>query len=298
MLAVRKEEKELCFRKIPEPQLLSSTDVIIKVKIAGLCRTDQYAAQGKLKLKLPITLGHEFSGIIEAKGCDVRRFEIGDRVSCFPIMRGSNGKNLFMGVDYDGAFAEYVRVTAEQVYPIPDSLSFRHGAYLEPVAASLAPLTLALDKSAVGGIWGNNRIAMLTLRILECVGYRNIIVIDSDNVAPLNNYFDYLIETDLTNESIGAMVRTLKPKGKLILKSRPSNNISFPVRQIVQKEIQLLGAHYGEFKTAIDLLANKRLYVDDLFGDNFPLSHAIILLSEISAPGESKKYSLLLTIKL
>jgi threonine dehydrogenase-like Zn-dependent dehydrogenase len=267
--------------------LLSDTDVIIKVKIAGLCRTDQYAAQGKLKINPPITLGHEFSGVIEEKGRGVKGLEPGDRVSCFPLIRDAHGRDLFMGVDYDGAFAEYVRVTASQVFPIPNSLSFKHGAYLEPVAASLAPINLDLDRSAVGGIWGNNRIAMLTHRILQCVGYRHISIINPNNI-PINNYFDYIIETGLTNESLEEMICALKHKGKLILKSRPSSNILFPVRQIVQKEIQLLGAHYGEFKTAIKLLADKQLYVDDLFGDDFPLSHATAILTE-TASKESKK---------
>ena len=288
MFAVRRESNELCFREVPRPQLLSNTDVIIKVTIAGLCRTDQYAAQGKLKLKSSITLGHEFSGVIEEKGSEVKELELGDRVSCFPLIRDSNGNDLFMGVDYDGAFAEYVRVTASQVYPIPNSLSFKQGAYLEPITASLAPLNHALDKSALGGIWGNNRIAMLTLRILECVGYRNISVIDSNNPTSLSNYFDYVIETELNNESIESMIRALKPKGKFILKSRPFSNIFFPVRQIVQKEIQLLGAHYGDFKTAIHLLADKQLYVDDLFGDEFPLSYATVILAD-TASKESKK---------
>lgn len=289
MYAVRREVNELCFREIPEPQLLSNTDIIIKIKIAGLCRTDQYAAQGKLKLKSPITLGHEFSGVIAAKGSEVRGLECGDRVSCFPLIRDAKGDDLFMGVDYDGAFAEYVRVSASQVYRIPDTLTFKHGAYLEPLTASLAPLNLDLDKSAAGGVWGTNRIAILTLRVLECSGYRTINAIDSSNSAGFSNHFDYLIETDLNNESIEEMIHALKPKGKLILKSRPSNSILFPVKQIVQKEIQLLGAHYGDFKTAIDLLADKQLYIDDLFGDDFPLSQATVKLADSSESKESKK---------
>lgn len=288
MLAVRMEGHELSFREIQEPQLITNTDVIIKVKVAGLCRTDQYAAQGKLKLKSPITLGHEFSGVIEAKGKEVRGLERGDRVSCFPLIKDSDGSDLFMGIDYDGAFAEYVRVSASQVYRIPDILSFKQGAYLEPLAASLAPLNLDLDRSAEGGIWGSNRIAMLTFRVLECSGYRSIKIIDSGNSSEFNNYFDYLIETDLNNESIEEIIHALKPGGKLILKSRPSSNISFPVKLIVQKEIQIFGAHYGDFNTAIDLLADKQLYIDDLFGDNFPLSQATVKLADSSSK-ESKK---------
>jgi threonine dehydrogenase-like Zn-dependent dehydrogenase len=270
-----------------EPQLLSNDDVIIKVKVAGLCRTDKYAAQGKLKINSPLTLGHEFSGIVVKKGSEVKILEIGDRVSCFPLIRDSAGKDLFMGVDYDGAFAEYVRVQAEQVFPIPDSLTFKQAAYLEPLAASLAPLNLTLDTSAVGGIWGKNRIAMLTHRVMECVGYRNINLIDSSSERH-SNHFDFLIETELSDEAVEKMIDALKTQGKLILKSRPAGNISFPVRQIVQKEIQLLGAHYGDFKTAISLLADKKMYVDDLFGDSFPLSQAAEILAD-TASQESKK---------
>ena len=61
---------------------LSPTDVLVKVKASGLCHTDLEVIQGSLAYPLPIVLGHEGAGIVEAVGSDVTQVKVGDHVIC------------------------------------------------------------------------------------------------------------------------------------------------------------------------------------------------------------------------
>src|SRR6186997_2869747 len=70
--------------KIEEVELaaLQPTDVLVRLKASGLCHTDLEAMQGSLAYPLPIVLGHEGAGIVEAVGSDVTRVAVGDHVVC------------------------------------------------------------------------------------------------------------------------------------------------------------------------------------------------------------------------
>jgi S-(hydroxymethyl)glutathione dehydrogenase/alcohol dehydrogenase len=61
---------------------LEPTDVLVKIRASGLCHTDLEAIQGSLAYPLPIVLGHEGAGVVEAVGKDVRQVNVGDHVVC------------------------------------------------------------------------------------------------------------------------------------------------------------------------------------------------------------------------
>src|SRR3989338_11047735 len=111
MKAIIKDKKGLFLRQVPTP-VPAATEILIKVIIAGYCRTDAYVTQGKIKTKMPMIPGHKFSGIVERVGKKVKRFKKGDRVAVMPILPDREGyySGSMIGVDIDGAFAEYVVV--------------------------------------------------------------------------------------------------------------------------------------------------------------------------------------------
>ncbi len=82
--------KAAVLNKINEPMTidtlemapLSPTDVLVKVRASGLCHTDLEVIQGSLAYPLPIVLGHEGAGIVEAVGSDVTQVKVGDHVIC------------------------------------------------------------------------------------------------------------------------------------------------------------------------------------------------------------------------
>ena len=289
MKAIVKNPKQVELITRNKPVITSDNDVLIQVAMAGLCRTDIYAAQGLIKVKESVILGHEFSGIVVAIGEQVTHIKIGETVSVMPIF-GTEVNQKMLGVDLDGAFAEYILVPANYVYLIPPNLSFQEAAYLEPIAASLAVIKAPIHQNQRGLIYGKNRIATLTKRILNLKGFKNIEVYEpqQQNYLPDHTY-DFIIETVVTNDGFQEIVNALKYQGILLLKSRAFASVFLPIRTIVQKEIKIFGVYYGDFQEAIDLLSTEKLEVKDLFDITINLTEGIKILSGEIYYNEEKK---------
>lgn len=137
-------------RDIPEPAARSG-EVKIQVRAAGICGSDLHIWHGDIgiPLRLPVVLGHEFSGVITAIGPEVQGLEIGQRVTaenshtvcgqCEYCMTGDYNLcegRLATGYAFDGAFAPYCVVPAERVHVLPDNVDFLTGALSDPSACA------------------------------------------------------------------------------------------------------------------------------------------------------------------
>jgi threonine dehydrogenase-like Zn-dependent dehydrogenase len=286
MKAIIKQSDGVFLKEVPIPGIIA-TDVLIRVAIVAYCRTDGYVAQDKIKTKTPLILGHEFSGIIESVGEEVIKFKKDDRVAIMPVLPDEKGYYLgpMLGVDRDGAFAEYVSVPEVAVYKIPDSMSFVEAAYLEPVAASLAILKMPLEKNQKGFILGKNRISNLTKRILDLYGFNSIDIVPIEKMQNVtDDSYDFAIETIATAATLAQLVRVVRPGGAIILKSRQYVPVEINVKKIVQKDLRLLGTQYGDFQKGLDLLASGQLKVNDMF-ETLDLEDAVDVLK-----GEPNRY--------
>ncbi len=123
---------------VPEPEITSPLDVIVRNGGAGVCRTDLHIIEGqwaeKSGVQLPYTLGHENAGWVHAVGDAVSTVEVGDPVIlhplatcglCSPCRRGDDvhcGQSAFPGIDSDGGYAELVRTNARAVVKLDESL--------------------------------------------------------------------------------------------------------------------------------------------------------------------------------
>lgn len=286
------------------PEIQSDGDVIIRVMVAGLCRTDVYAAQGKIPCKDDLVLGHEFAGEITAAGAAAANdFKTGDRVTVMPVLpcgkcdhcaagrQSACPHSTMIGIDHDGAFAEYVRVPAEAVYKVPDTIPFRAAAYSEPIAASAAVLKAGIEPHERGLIYGDNRISQLTWKLLKAAGFDNVDVYDHSerDAKPLaENHYDFIVETLATTEAMEDITRAVRPQGRIILKSRKYDPVGIDIGTAVKKEINLVAVNYGDFQQGLDLLADGRLNVDDLLGEVFPLE-AFGEVFENSQKSETRK---------
>lgn len=132
---------------IPEP---GAGEVLVKVWRSGICGTDLHIAKGNFPApNLPLTLGHEFSGVIAATGEGAEPLAQGDNVvvdiniACGRCYFCRRGQKLFcpdvaqLGVHRAGGLAEYVVVPAGNVYVLPKSLSLDDAAYVEPLACAI-----------------------------------------------------------------------------------------------------------------------------------------------------------------
>ena len=274
------------------PRLTSFYNVLVKVYFAGICRTDIGIAKGKIPAKENIIIGHEFCGKIVGfiNGEDqMDEWTIGDVVSANPMAFG-NAKEVMCGKECDGAFAEYIAVPSQALIRLSPSLLSPFGAFLEPVAAALAPLKHLNGRDKIS-IFGESRIADVTDQVARMMGHKNIErVVHLD--ALQKDYYDCIIETE--PEHVDAYVDALKPGGLLILKSRSFVPTTFTANNIAMKGICIQGVRYGDFGVAHHLLATSVNHLQDaldsdtLFGQVYELSEYESAFTEASQP-QSKK---------
>src|SRR5690606_8761863 len=128
-------------RAVPEP---GPREVLIKVKLAGICGTDKHIWQwdewAAGRIPVGIVTGHEFVGVVEKVGSAVRRVEPGRRVSAEGHITDGSDYNArtgaahiatdtkILGIDRDGCFAEYVCVPEENVWPVHADVPDRFAA--------------------------------------------------------------------------------------------------------------------------------------------------------------------------
>lgn len=282
MKALVKEGSQVEVKLLPIPQLSDDEDVLIRIKRAGLCRTDIYAAEGKISTINPLILGHEFCGFVQEIGKNVHHLKPGNLVTVNPLIdcetgnsyqagQQAIGKNkMFLGLHRHGAFAEYIVVPSSAVYQLPDNVDLKTAAYSEPIAASLAVLEAGIRQHERGMIYGDNRISHLTLKLLKAFGFDNVIIYDPIYGEELEkDCYDFIIETVVTTEILQTMIQAIKPKGTIVLKSRHYQQINFTLGEIIAKEPTLQVVNYGSFEKAVSLIADKRLDIDDLLGQEF-----------------------------
>lgn len=146
-----KQDIRLINRNVPE---ITENEILVKVKCAGICGTDLRIYQNgipNVTKHTPRTLGHEFSGVIEKVGKNIRHYKVGMRVSvapnigcgvCDTCVEGNEhlcDQYEAIGIHLDGGFAEYVRipesaVRSGNVVEIPDHVSFEEAMIVEPLS--------------------------------------------------------------------------------------------------------------------------------------------------------------------
>jgi len=140
---------KMALKEVPVPQI-NDDEVLIKVKMCGICGTDWKIFKGEYAAEfLPMISGHEFWGVIEEVGANAKGLKVGDRVSvdicmpcgtCYFCRRGDGllcETFTQLGIHTDGAFAEYVKAPWRNCYKIPDSVDDYSAAFIEPLTAVL-----------------------------------------------------------------------------------------------------------------------------------------------------------------
>lgn len=174
---------------VDEPEI-GPEDVLIKVKITGVCGTDILAYKGLDPfLSFPVILGHEFSGVITKVGGKVCSHKPGERViaqpswgcgHCYLCRAGKSNlcqRGVHMGRDLNGSFAQYVAVPAKQVYQLPKNVSFEDAQSIVTLACAVRVVKLA--EVTIGDtvvITGPGHAGLLLSQVAEVAGAEQVIV--------------------------------------------------------------------------------------------------------------------------
>ncbi len=204
------EQIEIGELERPEP---GPGEALVRIRRANLCPTDlkkyyrlDEKSAGLLSAGSPVVLGHEAAGVVAALGAGVMGVEVGARVAIdpmlpcgkcvyckagdFPMCQNLAGIGVSAGsvagaIDrleqhgVGGTFAEYVKVPAENLYPLPDSLSFEAAALMEPLADVIHSLEAGNPQPGeVAVVFGLGAMGLMHIRVMAHRGVQTIVGVD------------------------------------------------------------------------------------------------------------------------
>jgi len=180
-------------REVKEPDVVSG-EALIEVCAAGICGSDlhiyNWTPARYKELRLPLILGHEFSGqVVEVKNGD-NSLQVGSKVTvsphiyckkCYYCLSGFGNLcqdgALKIGFTRNGAFAKYISVPIECVYKLPDNISFEEAALTEPLCSALHAIELSSFKCGdTVAVLGPGPIGLLLLIALKTAGAAKVIM--------------------------------------------------------------------------------------------------------------------------
>ena len=191
------------FKEMSRPLLIEAIadpvpgphDLILKVRNCGICGSDLHMTEPSSVMPLVpgSVMGHEFSGeVVEIGSLAKSRWKLGDRVAGFPYICCGEaspcanfgfgatlcGKGVTIGLGQSpGAYAEFVRVGASGAYPLPDSVSFREGALVEPLAVGLHAVDMArMERGATVLVIGAGPVGLAVMLWAKFLGARHVVV--------------------------------------------------------------------------------------------------------------------------
>ena len=297
-LVKARAEPGLWMQDCPIPEI-GPDDVLVKVHKTGICGTDihiykwdEWAAK---TIPVPMITGHEYAGEIAAVGADVRDLKIGQRVSGEGHVVGRTSRasragkfhldpdTKGIGVNLPGAFAEFVRIPAFNIIPLPDAIDDEMGAILDPLGNAVHT---ALAFEIVGEdvlVTGAGPIGIMGAAVARHVGARHVVITDVNperlklaaevaDVIPVNvatenlrevmgklgmkEGFDVGLEMSGAPAALGQMIDHLVMGGRIALLGLPAQSFNFDLAKIVFRMITLRGIYGREmFETWHKMLA-------------------------------------------
>jgi threonine 3-dehydrogenase len=297
-LAKTKPEPGLWMIHAPVPEI-GPDDVLIKINKTGICGTDihiwNWDAWAERTVPVPLITGHEFAGEIVEIGRNVEGLEIGQRCSGEGHLIGKKSRQSRagkfhldpatrgIGVNEQGAFAQYLKLPAFNVVPLPDAIDDEIGAILDPLGNAVHT---ALSFDLVGEdvlITGAGPIGIMAAAVARHVGARHVVITDINqdrldlaarvaDVVPVNvarqdlkevetglrmkEGFDVGLEMSGNQQALDQMVENLVMGGRIALLGIPPGKSPVDWSRIVFKAITIKGVYGREiFETWYKMIA-------------------------------------------
>jgi len=179
-------------REMPAPEP-ADHEVLVRVEAAGICHSDVHYRSGVSPVgQLPLTPGHEVSGTVERVGQRVLRRRVGDRVClhylltcgrCYFCRTGHEqfcSEGRMIGKHCDGGYAQYIAVPEINAVPLPEEISFAHGAVLMcSSATSFHALRKArLKAGEAAAVFGVGGLGLSAVQLARAMGALEVYAID------------------------------------------------------------------------------------------------------------------------
>lgn len=289
MLALQKRTPlpGLDLADVPSPAPPGADEVLIRVEAVGICgsdlHVDEFSAGYEFMVPLlPVTLGHEFAGVIEAVGAAVRDLQPGQRVTAWPsspcgvcaACTGGQEQNCTdkrtLGLMRHGAFAPLVVARAAGVFVLPEGVDYELGALTEP-------LCVAARAVATGGVGQGDRVVVLgpgtigqgIAAMARMAGAADVVVAGYNDgarlaacralgfpqvadladpagvalLAGLTGRADVVFEATGRASSITDGLALLRPEGTLVVTGIHAGDAVFNPTTLVRRKLTLRGSH-------------------------------------------------------
>jgi threonine 3-dehydrogenase len=297
-LVKAKPEPGLWMEHRPVPEI-GPDDVLIRINKTGICGTDihiwNWDEWAKRTVPVPLVTGHEFAGEIVELGRNVTDLKVGQRCSGEGHLIGHQSRQSRsgkfhldpetrgIGVNEPGAFAEYLRLPAFNVVPLPDEIDDEIGAILDPLGNAVHT---ALSFDLIGEdvlITGAGPIGIMAGAIARHVGARNVVITDVNqarldlaaevaDVIPVNvakedlkevqhrlkmaQGFDVGMEMSGNQQALDQMVEAMVMGGRIAMLGIPPGKSPVDWSKIVFKAITIKGVYGREiFETWYKMIA-------------------------------------------
>lgn len=305
--------KEITIKAVSQPKIKDS-QVLVQVKAAGICGTDLAIVNGDLPTPTPIILGHEFVGEIVKVGKEVDQSWLNKRVTseinsnidfdCYYCKQGLFTQCISrkaIGIDINGAFAEYIALESYLLHEIPDSISYDDATFIEPLAAAYQTFEMMPpdQNDKITAIFGLGKLGLLITQVALSIGLKLIVIDGSDKKLNLGKQFgahhlinrlnckdipneikdltnglgaDIVVDTTGNPDALKDIIASCRTRGKIHVKSTHGIETPINLTDVVVRELTLYSSRCGPFEKAIDGLKSGKIEVGELISKKFNLN--------------------------
>ncbi len=188
---VLKKNAVLNYTDVRMPERIGDRSYLIRIAACGICGSDIHRGFENGAYRYPLIMGHELSGIVEEAPSSASRFKEGQKVTAFPLLpcrkcaACSSGDFAqcndydYFGSRRDGAFAEYLHIPEENLFPIPDHVDIVHAAMTEPCAVALHGVRkLTFSAGDTVAVFGAGPIGIMAAQWARIRGGSTVFVVD------------------------------------------------------------------------------------------------------------------------
>jgi threonine dehydrogenase-like Zn-dependent dehydrogenase len=333
MKALRYEKQKLSVSDVAKPHV--DGEAVVRVTLSGICNTDLEIARGYAGFEG--TIGHEFVGVIESlpdasearasaraaqrgePSLTVGLLKPGQRVvgeinaGCgrCDLCRAGDPRHCatrtVLGiVGRDGAHAEFLKLPAVNLLPVPDEISDERAVFTEPLAAACGILERAqIAEHTRTAVIGDGKLGLLCAQVLattratvvlvgkhegklQIAARRGIETMTVDKAQSRAKEFDVAVEASGSPKGFALALDLLRPRGVLVLKSTFHGATEMDAARIVVDEISIIGSRCGRFAPALELLKTGTVDVESLISEELRLTEGLRAMERASEPGVLK----------
>ena len=307
------ENKHLSLRSDLAMPVLDEDEVLIKVRLAGICSTDLEMVRGYYPFTgIP---GHEFTGVVvDANGSPQLEGQrvIGDiNISCgncefcLKEERSQCLARRTLGIfDYNGVMAEYTKLPARNLVVVPESVPDELAVFAEPAAAALRILEQVHVKPSDRVIVvGAGRLGLLIAQAFKNTGCELKVLVRRKKPAEVlsklgidsflaqeapSAWANIVVEATGSLDGFSESLRLLKPRGTLVLKSTFAGKSQIDLSKLVVNEVSLIGSRCGNYRAGLRALAQRQIVIDGMIDSVFTLEEGLAAFERAAQPGVLK----------